>query len=420
MNKNLKIAAVLPRYGESLGGGAETLTKSLVENALQKLEIIEQVEIWTTCALDHRTWKNELKPGLSREGGLSVHRFPVAERDLAVFLQAERSIHDGIRIGVEEQLDWMANSVNSHGLYRHIESEADQFDYILFAPYLFATSFWGSLIRPEKSILIPCLHDEPYAYQPIFKALFSRVAGIIFNTNAERELAQQIYGLDNLEQRSAVVGMGFNPPDNTTVSTCLSGSNSDLDLASPYLLYSGRKEQGKNLDLLIKYYSTWRQTNPENICPLVLIGAGEINFLDSLPEGVIDLGFVTEEDKSLLFSRATLLCQPSVNESFSIVMMEAWQHSCPVLVHAQCSVTREHVVESSGGLYFANQNEFSAILNNILIDPTLSTNFGENGKLYVEEEYSWSAVLERFEEAIYKISSFDSSPDKMRSAGAKW
>ena len=412
MNKRFRIAGVLPRYGESLGGGAETLTKALLEQAFRNLDCISEVEIWTTCALDHRTWENELEAGVSIESGIPVHRFPVASRDLNLFLQGERSIHDGIRLSVDQQLDWLANSVNSHGLYAHIEKEAERFDYIFFAPYLFATSFWGSLIRPEKSILIPCLHDEPYAYQPVFKALFSKVAGLIFNANAEMELAQQIYNIPSIEERSAVVGMGFNEPKSNSKTT---DTPRGFDLNQPFLLYSGRKEQGKNLDLLIQFYSHWRKENSSNSCPLVLIGAGDINFLDELPEGVMDLGFVSEEEKTSLFSHATILCQPSVNESFSIVMMEAWQHSCPALVHAQCSVTREHVVGSSGGLYFANQNEFSAVVDRLLADPQMAKNLGEYGKKYVETKYSWSAVLERFETALLKIDKLNSAKQEKQS-----
>ena len=109
-----KIAVVLPRYGKSLGGGAETLVKTVVDQALARNTVIETAEVWTTCALDHRTWDNELPPGKSVEDGIEVHRFPVDDRDLEVFLQGEFAIRDGIRMSLDQQLDWMATVSYTH------------------------------------------------------------------------------------------------------------------------------------------------------------------------------------------------------------------------------------------------------------------------------------------------------------------
>ncbi len=404
-----KIAVVLPRYGKSLGGGAETLVKTVVDQALARNTVIETAEVWTTCALDHRTWDNELPPGKSVEDGIEVHRFPVDDRDLEVFLQGEFAIRDGIRMSLDQQLDWMANSVNASGLYKQIKENHHRVDFILFAPYLFATSFWGSQICPEKSIVFPCLHDEGYAYQPIFKAMFSRVSGLIFNTDAERELARDIYNFANLDQRSEVVGMGFS--DSSKGSDSLSSvSKKALDLPieaqGDYILYSGRKEQGKNLDLLIEYFSKLQQRNPslKNL-KLILIGAGEINFLEELPGNVFDLGFVSEEMKEALFANSLFLCQPSLNESFSIVMMESWLQGCPVVVHGECAVTRDNVVRSSGGLFFTSLEEFEAVALRLVEQPDLRKKLGLNGKGYVEAVYDWRAVLERFGNALEKFSS---------------
>ena len=49
---------------------------------------------------------------------------------------------------------------------------------------------------------------------------------------------------------------------------------------------------------------------------------------------------------------ASLLCQPSHNESFSLVIMESWLCGRPVLVSSQCAVTKDFAKRSNGGLYF--------------------------------------------------------------------
>jgi glycosyltransferase involved in cell wall biosynthesis len=171
----------------------------------------------------------------------------------------------------------------------------------------------------------------------------------------------------------------------------------------PYLLYSGRKERGKNLDTLISFFERMRKTFPDLAIDLVIIGSGNIDFCDELPEGVIDLGFVSEDDKAILMRNAVALCQPSLNESFSIVLMEAWLRETPVIVHADCSVTREHVIKSGGGLYFSNHEEFSLVVAQLLNNPILCKQFGAAGRQYVEDFYCWPAVIGRLYRAFEKF-----------------
>jgi len=387
-----KVAFVLPRYGASLGGGAETLCRDLMLRAKER-GLFSELEVWTTCAVDHRTWDNELPSGKTQEDGISVSRFPVDSRDVSVFLEKELAIQDGRILAAPELLDWMANSVNSKELYSHIAEQAKHFDFLFFAPYLFATTFWGSLIAPEKSVLIPCLHDEPYALQKIFQVMFEEAHGLIFNTDAERDLLLQLYGNEGIQSKSHVVGMGFDKPSKPKSEA----SKADEVKFSKYFIYAGRKEEGKNLDLLIDYFESFSESHD---CGLVLIGSGEINFRESLPESVIDLGFVSESDKAELIAGAMALLQPSLNESFSIVMMEAWLLGTPVISHALCDVTREHVVKSGGGLYFSNQADFKLVLIKLLSDEALRQRMSESGKRYVETEYSWEAALCRLETAL--------------------
>lgn len=393
------LAVVLPRYGKGLGGGAETLVGALVDRLLGVAEggqllpegpLIERLEVWSTCAKDHRTWENHYPPGKTIEDEVVVRRFAVDQRDLETFISCELSIQQGRALSIDEQLDWLENSVNSSDLYRHIACHGQEFDALLFAPYLFATSFWGALIYPERSILIPCLHDEAYAYQDVFLHLFSSVRGLLFNAHPEQELAERIYSGIASEQKGFVVGMGFDD---------ISSDKRSLATA-PYLLYSGRKESGKNLDFLIECFSKYREANPSSALELRIIGSGKIEFIDTLPDGVVDLGFVAESEKKQLMAGALCLCQPSVNESFSIVMMEAWLHQTPVLVHSECAVTKAHLTSAQGGLYFGNAEEFSGSVQRLLNDASMCKTMGNLGYRYVREKYCWDAVLSRFFNAL--------------------
>ncbi len=385
-----KFAFVVPRFAEDIAGGAETLVGTLASHVAEQGDY---VEIFTTCARDNRSWENHYQPGDDRAFGLRVKRFAVDERDLDSWVPLQIRLHEGLSLTVDEQLEWMTHSVNSSALYHHIAEVADQFDALFFAPYLFGTTFWGSLIRPEKSILIPCLHDESYAYTDIISSMFRQVRGALFNAVPEMHLAKKLYG----EIAGGEVGMGFEMFNESKIASL----NTYFSDSSPYLLYLGRKETGKNAQLLVDYFIEGKEAGHiDDGLKLVVAGGGDFSDLHR-PEAlnrsdIVDIGHVSEEDKQRLIKHALVLCQPSVNESFSIVLMEAWRLGTPVLVHADCSVTRWHVVESNGGLYFASARELAESLSRMLQDSELRESMAVSGKAYTAGRYSWPAVIDRF------------------------
>jgi glycosyltransferase involved in cell wall biosynthesis len=334
---------------------------------------------------------------------MEVKRFRVNTRDIGTFLDVQRRIEQGISPDIEEQLLWARESVNSDRLYDYIWRNGRDYDYLIFLPYLFGTTFWGSQIYPERSLLIPCLHDEVYARLDIFKVTFEKVKGIIFNSELERVLARRLFSIDN--KATAVVGMGFDfePPELDSGS---GGSGYDPGrfreknrIVNEYILYFGRKEGGKNLPLLIDYFCRFKRKEKIGL-KLVIAGDGEAMVPQDMKGEVVDLGFLSERDKMDAVAGAVFVCQPSMNESFSIVIMEAWLAGTPVLVHRDCEVTRGHVIESGGGLYFKDYYEFAEATGYLLKNPDIRMEMGIKGKRYVQDIYSWPAVIKRFDQAI--------------------
>jgi len=175
-------------------------------------------------------------------------------------------------------------------------------------------------------------------------------------------------------------------------------------ITAPFILYVGRKSSGKNLPLLLNYFHRYRcrrQTDLE----LVLIGPGQVSVSPDSQRVVHDLGFVTKEDKRHAFAAADVFCQPSVNESFSLVLMEAWVQGTPALVNARCAVTREHCQYSQGGLYFNGYQEFEATLDWLLSHPAARRQMGACGRRYVEQNYTWEKVMGRFVNAVQALGS---------------
>lgn len=386
----MKIAFVIPWYGD-IPGGAETECRQTAEK-LQKSGL--DVEILTTCVKQFLSdWNTDhFSEGTYKENGITVRRFSVRKRDTKKFDQVNFKLMNNCRISPIEEQIYMENMINSDDLYSYIRDHVNEYDHFFFIPYMFGTTYYGSLIYPEKSILIPCLHDESYAYMDIFKKMFKDVKAVIYNSEPEKELANRIY---DIKGHQIVMGAGMD----TDISYNAQRFRDKYDIKNDFLLYAGRRDSGKNVSLLMEYFARYKESYDGNL-KLVLIGKGELTVPKEHMHDIIDLGFVPLEDKFDAYAAATLFCMPSTNESFSIVIMEAWLCGTPVLVHADCAVTKDHCIKSNGGLYFSNYDEFEECLKYFLTDPSKRDLIAQNGKEYVIRNYSWETVIRRYEKLL--------------------
>ena len=387
------IAFVCPRFSEGATvGGAETLLKNL---AIHAASAGRKVTFLTTCAKNHFTWANEISPGHKQIQGINVHFFPVDEdRDLESFASVQRAISANRTVTEEEELLWLKNNVNSSALCEHLRHNGKDYDRIVMGPYLFGLIYFASAICPEKTILVPCLHDEPFAYLKSFKNMFSNVRGFMFNSEPERDLAFRLYGTNPLV--SSVVGMG------------LDDFNSDANafrtrhgISVPYLIYSGRREPLKGTPLLLDYLEAFRSRTGQNI-KLVLTGTGPVDVSSRISDAVMDVGFLDEQEKHNAMAGAVAFCHPSINESFGIVIMESWLAGTPVLVHGKSEVLKYQCKQSNGGLWFGSYPEFEEELLLLLNNPGIRTSLAKAGRRYVMEQYSWKTVAPKLLESLDK------------------
>ena len=198
----MRLVWVVPRYGHDVVGGAETLVRRLATRAAPAGWT---VEVATTCARDHRTWRNELPEGAETIDGVRVRRFPVSPRVERRYEALHAEVLGGGATYLDE-VEWLAQSVWSRDLEHWLESS--EHDLAILCPYLFGTTIWGALADADRAAVLPCLHDEPYAHLHTVRRVIEGVRGCVFNAPAEERLARRIYDVRD----GGVVGMGFDPP----------------------------------------------------------------------------------------------------------------------------------------------------------------------------------------------------------------
>ena len=380
--RRLKFAFVVQRYGEEINGGAEQHARVMAE----RLTAYADVSVLTTCA-QKEDWANVYEPSQSNANGVTLHRFAVdqprnyktLERLYRIFL-SEHSLAD--------ELAWIqAQGPISSTLLQHIERYKHDYDIFIFFTFEHATTYFGLPRVAEKSILLPLAHDHPFTRSAIFHHLFHLPAGIGYNTHETRRLVQSIAG--NHQVPSEVLGVGLDPVESFDVA----GFRERFELHDEFMLFVGRIDSNKNVPELLKFHLRYCETRPD--APMLAF-IGRINNV-TLPDHpkIRHLGFVSDEDVQNGFKAASIFIIPSLYESMSMVLREAWGVGTVTMAHSECTATREQTRRSNGGLFYSNYAEYAATVEFLMAYPEVREKLGAQGKAFVERECRWENIFQR-------------------------
>ena len=199
------------------------------------------------------------------------------------FHRINAKVMQGKTISYDEEDIFIREMVNSPDMYDYLREHSEEYHRYVFIPYMFGTTYYGILACPFKSILIPCLHDEAYAYFRHYRETFRDLRGIIFHARPEMELANKVLDLRNVNQ--VLLGEG-------DFEYNADRFRKKYNINEPYIIYAGRKDEAKNIYTLIKYFGEFTRRNPDKNLKLVLIGGGDINIPEDIKDKVVDLGFL--------------------------------------------------------------------------------------------------------------------------------
>ena len=399
----MRLAIVTPWYGRELIGGAERLAWEL-SHALVRAGA--SVDVLTTCCrsfLDD--WaSNYHRSGVSTDpGGVVLRRFPVDSRDRVAFNRANTVLTTMPRIGLRGDrtvLDpvqtraFVNENINSKALLGHLRDQGSSYDAVIFVPYLYGPTLTGLQLVSERAFLIPCLHDEAYAYLEPVRAVFDAATGVLFNSVGEEETATAVYGPGVLG-KSRIIGHAVEP---VTPPPAPLAIGSFAPHRSRYVLYLGRQDSSKNIDFLIEAFRLFRKRRVATSLQLVLAGPRSAAHTG---DGILDLGAVNEAAKAALLTYARALAQPSLHESFSRAIYEAWYARRPVLVHGECRATARAVEDAGGGWIGTTLEDWVRMFAEVdeSADDAVDA-FGARGWAAALDNGAWEVVARRTLDAV--------------------
>lgn len=386
----MRLLFVVQRYGRDIAGGSEQCCRLFAEHLAARGH---HVEVATSCARRYTDWANEFPAGTDDVNGVAVHRFPVdVPRDQHAF----ESIHR-VNVSTERpvplflQEDWAdLMGPRTLDLPDWLAERADDVDVVVFFTYLYYPTVRGleAVAGRVPTVFHPTVHREPGITVPLYDRLFRRPDALGFLTEEERALVADMLGV---EASSAVVGVG--------VDLDVRGDGDRFRRAhglgdDPYLVYVGRVDPGKGSLEAYEYFLTYKERNPG---PLRLVVVGDqVVPLEPHPDVVLT-GFLDDQAKDDALAGSVAFLQPSYFESFSMALTEAWALERPALVQGRCDVLVGQCRRAGGGVPYVGYAEFEAALDLLVEEPGLARQMGAAGRRYVEQQYRWDVVLDRYE-----------------------
>ena len=200
------------------------------------------------------------------------------------------------------------------------------------------------LIHPKRSFIT--VHDVAWRLYPnTFKTLkrwylefttwfacrFARKV-IAVSESTKKDLIKY-YGVP--AEKVAVVLHGYTPQGVETRDK--RQETSQIQLPEKFVLFLSTLQPRKNLEGLIAAFRQFKQKHPDDLHKLVVAGRvgwkaeSILQEIERNKDIVVYLNHVTDEDRAVLYAKASAFCVPSFYEGFGMWVLEAFDAGVPVI-----------------------------------------------------------------------------------------
>jgi len=295
--------------------------------------------------------------------------------------------------------------VHIHGLYRFPSSYAAWCAWKERVPYL---------IRPHGS-LDPFLYKQSRYSLPL-KRIYERLFDIPNLNGAAaihytaQEEAERTAFLD-LRAPAVVVPNGLDwseyegLPERGRFRRRI-----DLDRRTPLVLFLGRLNFKKGLDLLVPAFAQVAKNLPE--ARLAIVGPDNEGYgakvrqwcrEQGVADKVVFVDHLGPEEVKQAYVDADVFVLPSYTENFGMTVVEAMACGCPVVISDQVNIWREIQEEGAGLVVGLNPAQIANAICRVLADKEASGEMGKRGRMAAERRYAWPRIVEQLTQVYRKV-----------------
>ncbi|MDD2788392.1 glycosyltransferase [Methanoculleus sp.] len=252
----------------------------------------------------------------------------------------------------------------------------------------------GALPQDTGSRRMKRLFDQLWSKEVILGA-----SGVIALNETEAECYR---ALGVAEEKNAIFPNGNDPAEHSDLpARGRFRAAWGIDGAARVVLYLGRLDPTKGIDLLIRSFAEVAREFDDAV--LMLVG-GDMGHNDefrqrvrslNLDDRVVFTGFVSKEDKMAAYTDADVFVTPSFT-GFPMTFLEACLCGTPIVTTGQGDLL-EWVDNTVGFTTEYTPEAFAGAIGRLLDDDVLRARFGEQAKELVRTRYNWQAIVRDIE-----------------------
>jgi glycosyltransferase involved in cell wall biosynthesis len=405
----LRVVHVTPAYAP-LVGGAERLLQSVSERLVQRGHEVTVLTFDCATLYDLGAARRGSLPKQETLNGVRVMRVDPREGRLGRLLQwwlRQRGAWRATALLFGDEHLWPLSL--PCGMRMVLPLSRLEADVVTLVNWGFSSSYWACLPRPFRRaprVAFPVLHiARQWADNPLYPKMLRACDGAIVCTDAERDFVEARGG-----RSVAVAGAGVDPSRFESRNGARIRAHYGIG-GRPVVGFVGRQDTAKGVATLIDAMQTvWRCT-PDAM--LLLAGqrahreANVQTMLDKLAPAdraqVVLIDDFSDADGPSIMDACDVLALPSSEESFGMVMIEAWMCGKPV-IGADIASTRCIIEPGVDGFVAKpyDSADLAAKILDLLADPGKRATFGARGRAKVMSRYTWEHVTNVWEATLQK------------------
>ena len=270
------------------------------------------------------------------------------------------------------------------------------------------------LISPQGVLYPETINLKSTGLKKLYYALIARKcllnAALLHFTTADEY--RRVTAHLPLHDRHIIVPLAINLEDFKNVANLPLFQNYFPQLPNkPYLLFLGRVDQKKGLDMLIHAFASVHRAFPQYL--LVVAGPDndgygqtlrqEIEAL-GLQDFVVFTGMLDGDAKLAAYRDATVFVLSSYSENFGMTVVEAMAAGTPVVISDHVGIYEEVRADQAGIVTQVNAESVAAGILQVLQDKDLQHTLIANGKKTAAHRYDIQAVARTLTQAYSTLS----------------
>jgi len=402
-----KISFVTPLYSPADLSGSSVMVKKIAE-LLAKNDY--DVTVITSNALTGRYWYDPIfgkKISKTSEviNGVKIHRLSCNQLISSLCFILVKYLYFLIPLNLLNKLKIIYSGPYLRGLEKIFIKE--KFDTVHCSPFPLNINRQVAKVikkysKETKLVFTPLLHTELKEFKnPELGKIISEADKIHVITNSEKDFLENFFKVDS---RKVTVFPLFLDTDKMInmfeLNKEIENFRSKHKLTGKkIILFAGNKGYLKGAITLLEAISDLYKK--DDSYKLVAIGKDmpewnkekkriNTNFL-------LDLNYVDEKTKEIIFASCDLYCMPSISESFGLTYLEAWHKKKPVIA-ASVASSKEIVGMANGGLLvkFDDREDLKDKIRQIFKDKEKSKKMGQNGYNALYSKYNIDEFYKNF------------------------